>query len=154
LTDPRPRQSSRGDAFEQALDEVEFDAIHGDEDGRVARPNVRAHVDLGLAPGAGGGDRWALALAWTGAGVAPAGPPEIAADQAVPTFPESAEEVAHRLGFTAAMGLNQVHARWRDFVSRFHPDRQPAHTRERASACVAIANALYDQARRERRARR
>jgi hypothetical protein len=150
---PPPRQGSR-DAFEQALDEARSAALRGDQGGRVARPNVRAPIDLGPTRGAGGGDRWALALDWTLLGVAPGDPREIAADQAVPAFPESAEEVARRLGFTAAMSLSQVRARWRDFVCRYHPDRQPAHNRERACACVAIANALYDQARRERRGRR
>jgi hypothetical protein len=38
--------------------------------------------------------------------------------------------------------------RWRAFVWRNHPDRQPAHARDRANARVAAANALYDQARR------
>jgi hypothetical protein len=39
--------------------------------------------------------------------------------------------------------------RWRAFVWRNHPDRQPVHARERGNIRVAIANTLYDQARRE-----
>jgi hypothetical protein len=43
---------------------------------------------------------------------------------------------------------NQLASRWRDFVWRNHPDRQPREARERANARVAIANTLYEQARR------
>ena len=49
----------------------------------------------------------------------------------------------------AALTLGQLTSRWRDFVWRNHPDRQPVDARERANARVAIANTLYDRARRE-----
>jgi hypothetical protein len=47
-----------------------------------------------------------------------------------------------------ATTLGQLAARWRNFVWRNHPDRQPFEARERANARVAIANTLYDRARR------
>jgi len=49
----------------------------------------------------------------------------------------------------AAVTLDQLTSRWRNFVWRNHPDRQPLNARERANARVAIANMLYDGARRE-----
>jgi hypothetical protein len=49
---------------------------------------------------------------------------------------------------------DQLAARWRNFVWRNHPDRQPARERDHAGARVAIANALYDRARRELAKRR
>jgi hypothetical protein len=59
-----------------------------------------------------------------------------------------ADAVAQELGFGAKLSAEALTMRWRAFVWRNHPDRQPAHDRERATARVALANALYDRARR------
>jgi hypothetical protein len=56
--------------------------------------------------------------------------------------------VAEELGLGTAATQRQLGRRWRDFIWRNHPDRQPEGARERAGARVAIANALYDEARR------
>jgi hypothetical protein len=58
-------------------------------------------------------------------------------------------EIATELGLGEALTLDQLTSRWRDFVWRNHPDRQPVDVRERANTRMAIANTLYDQARRE-----
>jgi hypothetical protein len=57
--------------------------------------------------------------------------------------------IAIELGLGTALTLDQLTSRWRDFVWRNHPDRQPEAARERANARVAIANTLYDRARRD-----
>jgi hypothetical protein len=57
--------------------------------------------------------------------------------------------IAEELGIGAALTRRQLTLRWRDFVWRNHPDRQPEHARDRATARVAVANALFDRARRE-----
>ena len=57
-------------------------------------------------------------------------------------------EIAAELGLAASLTPDQLAARWRNFVWRNHPDRQPAHARQRANARVALANTLYDRARR------
>ena len=67
-----------------------------------------------------------------------------------PARPEDTPaEIAAELGLAGPLTLDQLAARWRDFVWRNHPDRQPAHARQLANARVAIANTLYDRARRE-----
>jgi hypothetical protein len=57
--------------------------------------------------------------------------------------------IAAELGLDAPLTLRELTSRWRDFVWRHHPDRQPIEARDRANARVAIANALYQRARRE-----
>ena len=57
---------------------------------------------------------------------------------------DTSAEIATELGFDAALTLGELAHRWRDFVWRNHPDRQPLDARERANARVAIANTLYD----------
>jgi hypothetical protein len=59
-------------------------------------------------------------------------------------------EIANELDFETAQTLGQLASRWRRFVWRNHPDRQPIEARDRANVRVATANALYDRARRER----
>ena len=59
------------------------------------------------------------------------------------------DDIASEIGLGAALTLDQITSRWRDFVWRNHPDRQPEAARERANARLAIANTLYDRARRE-----
>ena len=58
-------------------------------------------------------------------------------------------EIATELGLGAPLTLAELTSRWRDFVWRNHPDRQPVEARERANTRVAIANTLYDRVRRE-----
>jgi hypothetical protein len=62
---------------------------------------------------------------------------------------DTPSEIAAELGLGAALTLDQLTSRWRDFVWRNHPDRQPADARAQANARMAIANTLYDRARRE-----
>ena len=111
--------------------------------------------NLAAADGSGGEARFGLALGWI----------EEAADQTRPqthgskgeTEPGLADiqaEVAAELGLAATLTLDQLAFRWRNFVWRNHPDRQPPDARERANARVAIANTLYDRARRELARRR
>jgi hypothetical protein len=61
-----------------------------------------------------------------------------------------AEAVARKLDFDSAPTPDALAERWRDFLWRNHPDRLPPDARERANAKVALANALYDRARRAR----
>ena len=64
------------------------------------------------------------------------------------TKSDLAEAVARELGFGACRTADALARRWRAYVWRNHPDRQPQHGREHANARVAVANALYDSARR------
>jgi hypothetical protein len=57
--------------------------------------------------------------------------------------------IAAELGLGATLTLGELTSRWRDFVWRNHPDRQPVDARSQANTRVAIANTLYDRARRE-----
>ena len=63
-------------------------------------------------------------------------------------FGDTSAEIATELGLETALTLDQLTSRWREFVWRNHPDRQPEAVRERANARMAIANTLYDRARR------
>ncbi len=139
-----------GDAFRRTLDEIrrrkhptaEHPGLH------VHGPGFGAPLNLGPAQGGGGEARWELAMDWS------AGPPRPETRSARADPPESAgaEEtaaaVARELGIGAGLTADALTKRWRAFVWRNHPDRQPAHARERANARVAVANALYDQAHR------
>ncbi len=58
---------------------------------------------------------------------------------------DASAEIATELGLGAALTLAELTSRWRDFVWRNHPDRQPMDAREQANARVAIANTLYDR---------
>jgi hypothetical protein len=70
-------------------------------------------------------------------------------DEAPPNPADTAAEIAAELGLAGPLTPDQLASRWRNFVWRNHPDRQPAHARRRANARVAIANTLYDRARRQ-----
>ena len=137
-----------GDAFRRALDEIRSGPQPTADD---AGPQLHslgfgAPLNLGPAQGGGGEARWGLAMNWTDEPPGPearptrAGPP----DSAVAA--EIAAAVARELGIGAGLTADALTKRWRAFVWRNHPDRQPAHARERANARVAVANALYDQA--------
>jgi hypothetical protein len=137
-----------GDAFRRALDE-----IRGRPRPTVDDPGPPLHgfgfgapLNLGPAQGGGGEARWGLAMNWADeppgseARLPRVGRPDsaVAADIAA--------AAALELGIGPGLTADALTKRWRAFVWRNHPDRQPAHARERANARVAVANALYDQA--------
>jgi hypothetical protein len=139
----------RRDPFERALDEARrtYRAPSDGEQAPTQRPRVGVGVPLGPLPNSGGKARFGLALDWTdeAADPAPKPPPREAAAR----LSDTPTEIAAELGLGGPLTLGQLTSRWRDFVWRHHPDRQPIETRERANARVAIANALYGRARRE-----
>jgi hypothetical protein len=141
--------SDRGsDAFQRALDEAgRNDRAPNDSGWASARgPRMRG-VAFGGGPGAGGKARFGLALDWTDEPAdRPAPPPS--REPAVGSG-DTPSEIAAELGLGPVLTLDQLTSRWRDFVWRNHPDRQPPDARERANARMAIANMLYDRARRE-----
>ncbi|MGC2788349.1 MAG: hypothetical protein WA397_31835, partial [Roseiarcus sp.] len=89
------------------------------------------------------------ALDWTDEPVSPPPPPQPPSRPRSGRSGDTPSEIAAELGLGAALTLDQITSRWRDFVWRNHPDRQPVDARGQANARMAIANTLYDQARRE-----
>jgi hypothetical protein len=145
----------RSDAFQRALDEAgrKDRAPNDDGPGPTGRPRVRG-VAFAAAPGSGGKARFGLALDWTDEPADRLAPPPQPPPQPPPREPparsgDTSIEIATELGLGAALTLDQLTSRWRDFVWRNHPDRQPVDARERANTRMAIANTLYDRARRE-----
>jgi hypothetical protein len=147
--------SDRGsEAFQRALDDARRkDRVGNDGDpGPIQRPRVGVSVPLGPAPGSGGKARFGLALDWTGEPTDRAStPPRPLQQEAAKPSGDTSAEIAIELGLGGPQTLDQLMFRWRDFVWRNHPDRQSLGERERANARVAIANTLYDGARRELR---
>jgi hypothetical protein len=144
----------RSDAFQRALDEARRKdrAPNDDGSGPTGRPRVRAGVAFGPAPGSGGKARFGLALDWTDEPTdRPAPQPHPPRREAARYPADTPVEIAAELGLGAPLTLDQLTSRWRNFVWRNHPDRQPLEARERANARVAIANTLYDRARRDLR---
>ena len=140
----------RNDAFERALDEAGRRDNALDENGAGPTGGARVRgVAFGAAPGAGGRARFGLALDWTGEPTDPAPPPQTPPREPAGRSGETSAEIATELGLSAALTLDQLTSRGRDFVWRNHPDRQPVAAREGANRRVAIANTLYDRARRE-----
>jgi hypothetical protein len=141
----------RGDAFQTALDEARrMDRAPDDGEAEPGkRPRIGVGVPLGRAPGSGGKARFGLALDWTDEPAErPAAQPKAQPGDAAPSPADTSAEIATELGLgEAAQTLSQLTSHWRRFVWRNHPDRQPPERRERANARVAIANALYEQAR-------
>lgn len=136
------------DGFLSALDEARRQAQAPDDDRRRPRggARVRAQLEFGPAPVSGGEARFGLALEWTDE------PSDRAGRQAPASTEEAAldpAEIAVELGLSGPLTQDQLVSRWRDFLWRNHPDRQPAHARRGANDRVAIANTLYDRARRE-----
>jgi hypothetical protein len=106
-------------------------------------------VAFGPASGSGGKARFGLALDWTDEPTDPAPPPQTPSHEPAGRSGDTSIEIAAELGLSAALTPDQLTSRWRDFVWRNHPDRQPSAAREVANRRVAIANTLYDRARRE-----
>ncbi len=137
----------RSDAFERALDEAASNDHDPDKVAPTRGLRVRG-VAFGAAPGAGKA-RFGLALDWTDEPADRAAPPQPPLREAAVRSADTPSEISAELGLGASLTLGQLAARWRAFVWRNHPDRQPADARSRANARVAIANTLYDRARRE-----
>jgi hypothetical protein len=142
----------RGDAFQRALDEARRkERALNDRD---LEPSRRPHVGVGVAfgqpTGSGGKARFGLALDWTDEPTdRPGPPPQPPPPEAGRHGGDTPAEIAAQLGLGAPATLGELASRWRAFVWRNHPDRQPVEQRERANARVTIANALYQRARRE-----
>ncbi len=142
----------RSDAFQRALDEARRKdrALNDDESRPAERPRVRAGVEFGPAPSSGGEARFGLGLDWTDEPADRLGPQApVSRGEAARCGADTPADIAEELGLGMAMTPGQLASRWRNFVWRNHPDRQPFEARERANARVAIANTLYDRARRE-----
>lgn len=136
-----------GEAFQRALDEIhDLQRPAADDPGpQIHGRGFERPLNLAPAQGGGGEARWGLAMDWadepTGLVARPVrvGAPDCdVADDIVAA-------VARELGIGPGLTADALTKRWRSFVWRNHPDRQPADARERANARVAIANAIYDQ---------
>jgi hypothetical protein len=140
----------RTDAFQRALDEAGRKDRAPDDSGAGPTGGARVRgVAFARAPGSGGKARFGLALDWTDETVSPLPPPRPPPREPAGRSGDPSIDIAAELGLDAALTLDQLTSRWRDFVWRNHPDRQPEAARERANARVAIANTLYDRARRD-----
>jgi hypothetical protein len=137
------------DAFQRALDEAGRNDRAPNDDGRGLAGGARVRgVAFGAPPGSGGKARFGLALDWADEPADRPAPPHPPAREPAGRSGDTSIEIATELGLGAGLSLDQLTSRWRDFVWRNHPDRQPFDARERANAQVALANALYDRARR------
>jgi hypothetical protein len=142
---------SREDSFQSALDEArrKDSAPHEDDSQLIQQPRMRA-VAFGPSAGSGGKARFGLALDWTDEPTErPATPLRPPPREAARRSSDTPAEIAAELGLGGALSLAELTSRWRDFVWRNHPDRQPLEARSQANARVAIANALYERARRK-----
>jgi hypothetical protein len=141
----------RTDAFRRALDEASRKDRAPDDSGVGPTGGYRVRgVAFGAAPGSGGRARFGLALDWTDElGDRPAPPLQPPPREPARRSGNTSAEIATELGLGTALTLDQLTSRWRDFVWRNHPDRQPEAARGRANGRVAIANTLYDRARRD-----
>jgi hypothetical protein len=140
-------------AFQRALDEARRNKRTANADGEggyVSKLCVRTALEFGRAPAGGGDARWSLAMTWADEPeVGRSAPTATRAFEPTRLDEDMAEAIAGELGVGAGLVEGQLTRRWRAFVWRNHPDRHPADARERANARVAIANTLYDQARRD-----
>jgi len=137
-----------GEAFLQALDEAGRGAPAAIERPHPSRPEAPVPVGFSAGQGGGGEARWDLAMQWTDESAPPLARPASGPDEPELSRSETATAIGKELGLGTALTPRQLTRRWRDFIWRNHPDRQPAEARERAGARVAIANALYDEAHR------
>ena len=139
--------------FRRALDEARRTTGAASADGEVgfdSTPIVRALVEFGPARGGGGEARWGLAMNWASE------PDErlpsltsIHGSETTGLCEDDQAAIVSELGIGGALTEHQLTRRWRAFVWRHHPDRQPPAARKQATQRVAIANTLYDQARSE-----
>ena len=136
------------EAFQRALEEARRSATEANPHPQPGR-NICAAIELGRKQG-GGEQQWSLAMQWTNEppkALAPSAPDPDSRSEALPS--ETIAAVAEELGLGTALTRRELAARWRDFLWRNHPDRLPPNARRHAGARVAIANALYDEARRK-----
>ncbi len=143
------------EAFERALDEAARRDDAPDDSGAGPTGGARVRgVAFGPASGSGGKARFGLALDWEDEPTDRPNPqppaPQPPSREPAGRSGDTSTDIAAELGLGSALTFDQLTSRWRDFVWRNHPDRQPLDARERANARVAIANTLYDRARRER----
>jgi hypothetical protein len=138
------------EAFRRALNETARAAERRGEGRGAPIAGVRVNAGFDLPPAAGGGAaRWSMAMEWEDEPSAQPEPSPPARPAGLPRpFTDLAEAAAGELRFAAGSTEDDLARRWRAFVWLNHPDRQPAHAREQANARVAVANALYDRARR------
>jgi len=131
-------------SFERALEEARRDLFGADvEDGRAGSPNVLAQLAFSSESEGAGRARWEEAIAW-----AAEPPSSVLGPLSSGLQPEPSANNPRELGLTSDLTDAEMRRRWREFVWRNHPDRQPQDARGGATARVAAANALYDQARR------
>jgi hypothetical protein len=139
--------------FQRPLDEARRStgaASAGGEVGFDSTLIVQAPVEFGPALGGGGEARWGLAMNWTSEpDERPASLSPIEGNETKGLCEDNQEAVASELGIGGALTERQLTRRWRAFVWRNHPDRQPPDAREQATERVAIANMIYDRARSE-----
>ncbi len=137
--------------FQRALEEAGVSNRAAGAEGGAgfeSRPVMRVTLELGTARGGGGEARWGLALNWASEPDERLGSlTPIRVGDVTGSVDDHREAIAGELGVGAALTERQLTRRWRSFVWRNHPDRQPPYARERATARVAIANTLYDEAR-------
>jgi len=137
-------------SFQRALEEASrarrsLDA-GDDAEQKASAPNVRVELGLPSAAAGAGKARWEEAMTWA-IEAAPATVPAIASS--APASPVATLHVSDELGLGADLTDTERKRLWRAFVWRHHPDRQPPGARRDANARVAMANALYDRARRD-----
>ena len=136
------------EAFQRALDEAGRGMVAAIECGPpTRRPETPACTGFGRGQG-GGKALWDFAMQWTDDRTSPLARPASTPTGEPDLSKSEAAAIAEELGLRAARSPAQLASRWRDFVWRNHPDRQPADARVRAGARVAVANSLYDAARR------
>ncbi len=121
------------------------------------KPEASACFGFSSGEPGGGAARWDFATQWTddpafqptsAASEPDCEPGPCEADLSQP-FGFDPATIAKELGLGTEATIQRLTARWRAFVWRNHPDRQPAHARDWAGTRVALANALYDAARRK-----
>ena len=116
----------RTDAFQRALDDAGRKDRAPDDSGAVSTGGPRVSgVAFGAASGSGGKARFGLALDWTDELTDRPPPPQPPLLEPARRSGDTSAEIAAELGVGAALTLDQLTSRWRDFVWRNHPDRQP-----------------------------
>lgn len=137
-------------SFHDVLEETRRNQPGAEQDGppKYARPKAPRSLDIGPPLSGGGEARWGLAMSWTATPDDTMPPKYAPVGEAALLPPEALEMIAAELGIGDPASEHDLTLRWRMFVWRNHPDRQPVHARERANARVAIANSLYQSARR------